>query len=226
LVGLAVLLSACRAPSSRQVQGISYNSQALNVDGRLDEQVYGTRPFTTELKPASRSGVAAPETKAWLWWNEGGLLFAFDARDERIASAPPGQDEHAVDLQDRAELFLWPEASQDYFCVEISPSGAVHDYSARIYRRFDDAWSPAGARFAARPLPGGYAVEGFLPLSALRRMGVSTWKAGTSFQLGLFRADFDPSDTRNPLWLTWIDPRLPQADFHVRGAFAPVILLP
>jgi hypothetical protein len=114
--------------------------------------------------------------------------------------------------------------TERYFCVEIAPGGAVHDYSARIYRRFDDAWRPDGAQFAARRTAEGYTVEGFLPTSALHQMGLTSWKSGTHFRLGLFRADFDPRTPGNPRWLTWIDPRLSQADFHVRGAFARVIL--
>ena len=57
-------------------------------------------------------------------------------------------------------------------------------------------------------------------------MGVKTWGAGTRLRLGLFRADFRPGAPEDPVWLTWIDPCLPQADFHVREAFAPIQLAP
>ena len=224
LVAIAALVNGCRVPGALPDRALGFHSEESVVDGRLDESRYRSHPFAMDFKPACRSGVMVPETKTWLWWNESGLWFAFAAKDDRIVAAPPTEDEHAVDRQDRVEVFLWPEGSESYFCVEIAPGGAVHDYSARIYRRFNDAWRPEGGQFAARQTAGGYVVEGFLPASALRAMGFATWKPGTHFQLGLFRADFDPDDPGNPLWLTWIDPQLPQADFHVCGAFARVTL--
>jgi hypothetical protein len=102
----------------------------------------------------------------------------------------------------------------------------VHDYQARIYRRFDDSWTPAGAVFTARRTVDGYAVEGFLPVAALEDMGVRSWKAEARFHLGLYRADFRPGALNDPLWLTWVEPNLPQPDFHFRTTFALVELAP
>lgn len=223
---VVLLLNACRALPSAQVHPIEFRNGILNVDGRLDESWYRSAPFTASFKAASRIGATVPETKAWLWWNDRGLGFAFMANDDQLKILPPSADEHAVDVQDRVEVFLWPEKNEQYYCMEIAPSGAVHDYSARYYRRFNDTWYPEGAQFAGQPTPQGYSVEGFLPVSALLRMGIAPWKSGTRFRLGLFRADFSPGSEENPLWLTWIDPKLPKADFHVRETFESVVLCP
>ncbi len=210
-------------PTAHRVERLR---EPVHLDGRLDEGLYARAVSVKDFVVASRPGAERPETKAWLQWDERGLWFAFHACDRTPVSSPPSGEEHVVDVQDRVEVFLWPERSNRYFCMEIAPEGAVHDYSAVPYRKFDDAWAPAGATFAATRTLDGYAVEGFVPVSALREMGIARWKAGTRFHVGLFRADFRPGAPDDPLWLTWVDPGLPQPDFHVRAAFAPIELAP
>ncbi|MBN2130420.1 MAG: carbohydrate-binding family 9-like protein, partial [Sedimentisphaerales bacterium] len=175
---------------------------------------------------ASQPGAQARPTEAWLQWNEAGLWFAFAAQDATIMAAPATGDEHAVDAQDRVEIFLWPQNSPSYFCLEIGPDGAVHDYAARVYRQFDDSWTATGAELAARRTADGYTVEGFIPVVALHAMGVRSWEPGTRLHVGLYRADFRSEAPEDPIWLTWVEPNLPKPDFHVRATFAPVVLAP
>ncbi len=225
---IVLLLAGCASAQSDQAAalGIARLTGPVHVDGRLEEACYQRVTPVTHFKVASQPDTKASSTQAWLQWNEAGLWFAFGAYDTTIVAAPPTGDEHAVDTQDRVEIFLWPQNSRTYFCLEIAPDGAVHDYAARIYRKFDDAWTPAGARFAARRTAEGYAVEGFIPATALHAMGVRSWGPGTRLDLGLYRADFRPEAPEDPLWLTWVEPNLPKPDFHVRATFAPVTLSP
>lgn len=226
LVCLLLIGCAHRLPEMPPALRIARLTDTLQVNGRLDEPCYARLRSVTDFKVASHPRAKAPATKAWLQWDDRGLWFAFAAHDTTLVALPPSSDEHAVDGQDRVELFLWPEGSQRYFCLEIAPDGAVHDYAARVYRRFDDSWRPAGAAFAVRRTTDGYTVEGFVPIAALREMGIQSWRAGTRFYLGLYRADFSPEALNDPVWLTWVEPNLPQPDFHVRATFALVELLP
>jgi hypothetical protein len=227
-VFVVLLLTACahvpRNPAT--ALDITHLTEPLQVDGRLDEPCYRRVIPVTDFKVASQPGAKASPTQAWLQWNEAGLWFAFAAQDTTLVAAPPTAEEHAVDAQDRVEIFLWPQSSRKYFCLEIAPDGAVHDYAARIYRRFDDSWTPAGAQLAARSTADGYTVEGLIPAAALHAMGVRSWKPGTRLHLGLYRADFHPEAPDDPIWLTWMEPNLPKPDFHVRVTFAPVSLAP
>jgi len=226
---LVVLLVTGCAHAPREpatALGIARLTGPLQVDGRLDEPCYQHVVPVTDFKVASRPDAKARPTQAWLQWNEAGLWFAFAAQDTTLVTAPPAGGEHAVDVQDRVEIFLWPQDSRRYFCLEIAPGGGVHDYAARIYRQFDDSWTPAGARLVARRTADGYAVEGFLPALALRAMGVRSWEAGSQLRLGLYRADFRPEEPDDPTWLTWVEPNLPKPDFHVRATFAAVSLTP
>ncbi len=227
-VVVTLLLTTCAYEPREPVMALRLArlTEPLRVDGRLDEPCYQRVVAVRDFKVASRPEAEAPLTRTWLQWNEAGLWFAFAAQDATIVGAPPAGDEHAVDAQDRVEIFLWPEGSRKYFCLEIAPDGAVHDYAARIYRQFDDSWTPAGARFAAGRTADGYAVEGFLPIADLQAMGVRPWAPGVRLHLGLYRADFRPEASDDPVWLTWVEPNLPKPDFHVRATFAPVELTP
>jgi hypothetical protein len=227
-VWIVLLPAGCASVPREQATalGIARLTGLVQVDGRLEEPCYQRVIPVTDFQVASRPGAKAGPTQAWLQWNDAGLWFAFGAHDTTIVAAPPTGDEHAADVQDRVEIFLWPQNSRRYFCLEIAPDGAVHDYAARIYRRFDDSWTPAGARLAARRAVDGYTVEGLIPAAALHTMGVSSWKPGTRLDLGLYRADFRPEAPEDPTWLTWVEPNLPQPDFHVRATFAPVELTP
>jgi hypothetical protein len=223
-----LLLTACahqpgEPPAKLRIARLT---EPIRVDGRLDEGCYQRLAPVSDFKVASRPNTKAPLTKAWLQWDERGLWFAFAAHDTTLVASPPTSDEHAVDAQDRVELFFWPEGSRKYFCLEIAPGGVVHDYAAQVYRRFDDSWSPAGATFVARRTEDGYIVEGFVPVAALHEMGIGAWQAGARFHLGLYRADFRPDALDDPVWLTWVEPNLPQPDFHLRATFALVELAP
>ena len=110
--GAAVLLASCaHAPSTpeRAALRVPCLVGRVAVDGRLGEACYRQFAPVTDFKVASHPDAVAPETKAWLFRNETEFWFAFAVRDDAIVAAPPSRDEHAVDTQDRVELFLWPE---------------------------------------------------------------------------------------------------------------------
>src|SRR5439155_1786286 len=166
--------------------------ETVVIDGKLTEPCYNRSPTVTRFLVAGKSAKASPPTRAWLFWGPERLVFAFDVRDRDIVAAPGSDREHDVDSQDRVEIFLWSGRTNDvYYCIEIGARGAVHDYAARFYRRFDDTWSPTGWRFAVAATPEGYQVEGELPRAAMERMGFRL-APGKRVRAGLFRADFHP----------------------------------
>lgn len=195
------------------------------IDGRLAEPCYARAPLVKRFVVAGAPARTPQPTRAWLFWNPERLVFGFDVIDAGIVAAPESDRERDVDMQDRVELFLWSGRTNDaYFCIEIGARGAVHDYVARFYRRFDDAWSPAGWHCMAAPTTGGYQVEGELSRAALERMGFRL-APGERLRAGLFRADFH-AGAPEPDWLCWVDARGPQPDFHVTAAFGEIMLKP
>lgn len=193
-------------------------SGTVTPDGKLDEPCYAAHAPMAAFVDAADPKAKVPETRAWAFWSGDGLLVAFDCEDSSPAAAPPSPDEKGVDPQDRAELFLWSGREGDaYYCIEVAARGAIHDYRARFYRKFDDGWSPEGLVAEAAAREGGYAVEVFIPRRALEGMGFPL-RAGAAWRAGLFRADFDRLGG-TPTWITWADPRTKEPDFHVAGAF-------
>ena len=227
---LALALSGCAHRSSKNstsaVLRVPFLDCPVTVDGNLDEPCYRLAPLVADFVIAGAPGRRAAATSAWLFWSEERLVFAFDCDDTACVTSPPTSSEHDVDPQDRVELFLWSGREADgYCCIEVAARGAVHDYAARFYRRFDDAWSPRGWQCGVKLRPGGYRVEAALSRAALEAMGFHP-RAGARLRAGLFRADFAPGKPDATDWITWVDARTPQPDFHVAAAFGTLEFQP
>jgi hypothetical protein len=204
---------------------IPHLRQAIVIDGRLSEPCYAQAPLVDQFVAAGAPNKPLQPTRAWLFWNSERLVFAFDVVDADVVATEESHREHDVDQQDRIELFLWSGRTNDaYFCIEIGARGAVHDYSARFYRRFDDTWSPAEWRYAVTATAGGYQVEGELLRAAMERMGFRL-APRERLRAGLFRADFR-SGMSEPIWVCWVDANGAQPDFHVPESFGEIILAP
>ncbi len=209
---------------SLTLQVVPLLEERLRVDGQLNEQFYRVFPPLTNFVVAGQPGASPQPTKAWLFWRPDGLAFAFDVVDSQVVAAPPSKREHDVDGQERVEIFLWSGRTNDtYYCIEVGARGAVHDYSARFYRQFDDKWSPTGLRTAVRSTQLGYSVEGLIPRDALQKAGFRLSR-GERIRCGLFRADFAPDKPGDPSWICWVDAHGPKPDFHVAGSFGEILL--
>lgn len=194
------------------------------MDGRLDEGCYRAHLPLSAFAVAGDPTARSQATRAWLCWSPEGLFFAFDVTDSNVVALPPSPREHDVDSQDRVEVFLWSGRSSDtYYCIEVGARGAVHDYAARFYRQFNDAWSPQGLKTTVMLTASGYCVEGEIPRAAVQAMGLRL-QEGERLKAGLFRADFQPGAPDAPTWICWVDAHGPEPDFHVAGSFGTVVL--
>ena len=224
LIGLSACAGRTVPPSRTSVLHVPRLEVSVKVDGNLDEPCYQRAPLVETFVVAGSTVRRPARTRAWLFWREEMLTVAFDCDDESIVASPATANERDVDPQDRVELFLWNGREQSaYYCIEVAARGAVHDYSARFYRKFDDSWTPAGWESAVKLRPGGYQVEMTLTKEALREIGF-TLEAGERWRAGLFRADFTASRPGKPDWITWVDAHTPEPDFHVAGALGTMVL--
>ncbi len=199
-------------------------SGELRLDGRLTKPCYLSAPLVGNFRVAGHPALPAQSTKAWLFWQPERFIFAFEVEDTAIVASPKSALKKDVDGQDRVELYLWSGRKNDtYYCLEIGARGAVHDYSARFYRQFDDSWSLKGLRYVVLPTARGYSVEGEISRAAMEKLGFML-HPGASWRAGLFRADFSPASPSLPTWLCWVDANGPQPDFHVPGSFGRVML--
>jgi Carbohydrate family 9 binding domain-like len=229
-IGLLLLAATCQIrglTASEQLvvaeYEIPYSAAPITVDGLLAEACYLNRPAITQFTQASNPSEVVPATESWLFWNEGGLSFAFRVVDSNLAAQVASDDEHDVDHQDRVEVFLWSGNTNDpYHCIEIAAQGAVHDYLARFYRKFDDDWQAPGCKTMVTRNESGYIVEGHLSAEGLAQMKYPL-ASGKTWSIGLFRADFDRY-AGTPTWINWKDSGSKDPDFHVATAFKTVRL--
>lgn len=213
-----VAFSTLAAEETKKLPHVTLNVPPLNepvtIDGRLEEPCYARHASWTGFVDAASPNAPIPVTRAWLFWSTEHLTVAFECADTTLAARGPTQREKDVDPQDRVELFLWSgREGESYYCLELAPGGALHDYQARFYRKFDDAWSALGLEWKATHTSTGYIVEARISKQGVAAMGL-TLRDGERWQGGLFRADFDRLDG-TPTWISWIPGRTAQPDFHV-----------
>jgi hypothetical protein len=198
----------------------------IRIDGKLDEDCYRRTEPLADFHVAGRSNEQPPRTRAWVLWRERGLVVAFECDDARLVAEAPAADEMLAAAQDRVEIFLWdgrPESA--YPCVEMAARGAVLDYSARFYRRFDNAWSLKGLKCAARVAGERYWVEAELPADALRPLGI-TLAEGKRCRGGLFRGDYRTGEKdEEPVWITWVNAPVEKPDFHIAASFGTFVFV-
>ncbi len=223
---LTILASVGQADDlQRQTLDVPQWNQAIAIDGMLDEACYSRHMPLTHFVDAADPKAMVAATKAWVFWSEEQLIFAFQCEDRTPAAAEPTGRENDVDPQDRVELFLWSGRNSDpYYCIEIAAKGAVHDYQARFYRQFDNSWTPKDLVFRVHETKEAYTVEASLAKQALSEIGFSL-KQDQSFRAGLFRADYDRLNGQ-PTWITWVNSRTKEPDFHVAEAFGTFRLIP
>lgn len=220
LLGTILTVLVCAGCQTTSSLDIPMCSGPFLIDGALDEACYSAAEPLNSFVVAGQSAKPAPATKAWVFWNAEQFVFAFECEDATFVAKEPSENENDVDPQDRIELFLWSGNPEDtYYCLEIAPLGAVHDYAARFYRQFDNAWEPAGWQCATAITGAGYRVEAATSREAMAKCGFML-EPGLCFRAGLFRADFPSWEAGAvPDWITWVDARTPQPDFHVAGSF-------
>jgi hypothetical protein len=229
LLALWALVAGVAAPQTAPVtsnadSGLrsTIRTAAIKVDGQLTEPEWErTAPLRTFSFPWSQRAAPATEFRAVADAEQ--LYFAFKVSDDDVVVAADFADESALDREDRVEIFFARDpALERYFCLEIDPLGRVHDYAASHYRKFDSGWNCAGLRTSGKVRPDGYDIEASVPLQTLVGLLGRPVRAGTTLQVGIFRAEFwrNALGDANDNWLSWVKPATPTPDFHVPSAFA------
>lgn len=156
--------------------------------------------------------------------------FTFEVEDQDIVTSSVWTGESTLDDEDRVKIFFAcdPELVR-YYCTEIDSLGRVHDYAAKFYRQFESEWQCTGLVTSAERTSAGYRVKGSIPLATLSvRLGKPVG-AGTTVNMGVFRAEFRGRDKSshggaNDNWISWQSPETKTPDFHVPSAFKQVKL--
>jgi hypothetical protein len=209
---------------------------AIGLDGRLDEPDWSKAAVERDFSfPWKRK--AAPPTEFRALCDDAYLYFGFRVEDSDVFVLDAYRDELDAVFEDRAEIYVSRDDQlQDYYAIEVDSRGRAFDYRGSYYRRLDFAWNWQGLETKGVTIPGGYEVEGRIPLASFQAMGFPRLRPGVKIRGGLYRAEFshDRSDrpveqresihnlgrqlsVRPPIeaWISWVDPKTVEPDFHV-----------
>ncbi len=226
--------------ASAQTYQARYVSPAkLELDGKADEPAWAQanveKHFVFPWKQAP-----APPTEFRALWDDEYLYFSYRVQDADIVVLEKLREPKDAVLEDRVEFYLSrDELMKDMYCVEMDSRGRVLDYHASYYRNFNFNWDFAGLETKGSPRPDGYEVEGRIPLKNISSLGFPPIQAGTKVRFGIFRAEFSHDRSGKPVepketihnqgrqldgpppieeWISWVDPKISEPDFHVPSA--------
>lgn len=156
------------------------------------------------------------------------FYFSFVVYDEDIVYDENWSGESTVDNEDRVELFFaQADARIDqpgdtgmptYYAIEVDPLGRVHDYGMVYYRHIDSSWNMEGLETAAKMEEGMYTVEGSIPIATFKDLGLMSDDG--RIRIGVYRAEFSKlEDSINMEWISWVDPKTKNPDYHVDSSF-------
>lgn len=209
---------------------------SLKLDGRADEPEWtkasAEKGFVFPWKQA-----AAPATEFRALCDDTNLYFTFRIHDGDVVVIDKLRDEEDAVFEDRAEMYFAPDDQmKNYYAVEVDSRGRAFDYRGSYYRQLDSTWKWKGLDTAGTLLPDGYVVEGRIPLASFERLGFPRLRPGVKIRCGLFRAEFSHDRRAKPNvlrpsihtrgrqldgppiiqeWMSWVDPRTEEPDFHV-----------
>jgi hypothetical protein len=209
------------------------------LDGRADEPAWSNaaieRGFFFPWKKAP-----APPTEFKALCDGTNFYFAFRVHDEDIVVLERLRDEEDAVFEDRVEIYFGrDEEMKDYYCLEVDSKGRTFDYRGAYPRKLDPKGKFEGLEARAASRPGGYEVEGLIPVKTFAALGFPALRPEAKIRCGLYRAEFSHDRSGRPVkpeasihtmgltldgpppieeWLSWVDPKTPEPDFHVPGS--------
>ncbi len=229
-----------RRPSPQTYRVHWQPSAGITLNGRADSPAWaGAAPEAHFIFPWKTTPAPATEFRALC--DATHLYFTFRVHDDDIVVLDNLPSKEAEVFEDRVEVyFCLDDRMRDYFCFEVDSRGRAFTYRGTYYRKLDTSWDLPGLETKASPLPKGYIVEGRVPLASLEAMGFPRLQPGVKIRCGLFRAEFDHDRSGRPVvqrasihnrglhiygpppienWMSWVDPRTEEPDFHVPTSF-------
>ncbi len=160
-------------------------------------------------------------------WDEHNFWFRFEVEDDNILVFRDQDLKEEVVYSDRVEIFFKKDDEMTpYFCLEMDPLSRVLDYDAHFYRKvnFGWKWPDNGLSVKGSKTDNGYIVEGRISLASLEKLEILKER---KLLAGLFRGECVALNGKNAdlRWISWVDPKTEQPDFHVPSAFGVIALV-
>lgn len=162
-----------------------------------------------------------PETSFQAMYDDDKFYFRYEVTDLHMLTYVDTNDKMEVVNSERVEIFFRvDEKLETYYCLEMDPLGRVLDYKAHFYRNmeFDWEWPANALNVNTQRTEKGYRLDGSITLESLKNLGILK---GNKMVAGLYRGHCVKLEGTNAdlRWISWIDPKTPEPDFHVASSF-------
>ena len=198
---------------------------SIVTDGINDDKAWATANVLTHfIYPWETT--TAPATSFAALWDGQWLYCLFAVEDDSINIYRIKNEKRETGASDRVEIFFKADDTmQPYYCLEMDAAGRVLDYSAAYYRKmhYEWGWPKEQLMIKASLTKDGYTLEAAISISSLKQLDLLK---DNRLQAGLFRAECTGivNGRANLKWISWIDPKSVQPDFHIPAAFGTLVL--
>lgn len=168
---------------------------------------------------------APPSTSFAAYYDDSYLHFRFVAKGPKPLVYVKDNNKLEVIQSERVEIFFREDEKMNpYYVLEMDPHGRVLDYKAKHYREFERSWSwPESLDIKTEIVEDGYTLQGKFSLSLLKEFELLR---NNQIQIGLYRGHCVHLENNKGTiqWISWIDPKSPEPDFHVPTSFGTLTL--
>lgn len=199
------------------------DSNLLKVEGNEMNPIWEKANVTSDFTNPWED-VEAPKTSFRALWDDDHFYFRYDVEDENVLTYIDKDHKMEVVHSDRVEIFIRKDKKLNpYYCLEMDARGRVLDYVTKFYRDYDYEWEwPKSKNLSVKASENkiGYIVEGAISLSSLRELGLFK---NNQLEAGLYRGycmSLPVGDGEADLrWISWVDPKSENPDFHIPSSF-------
>lgn len=228
IVLVALVACTCESEPRTAIPEIDVRlaTEAPVLDGILDESAWSTAAVTDRFVNTMDGSQAEPETHARFAYDDEHLYVAFEVADPFLKCTFEQNDDHLWE-QDAVELMIDPdEDGQNYFELQVSPTGLVFDTRFDTRRRpqpFGHMGWHSGLRSGVK-LDGtvndeesdrGYTVELAIPFDSF--VDTPAPSDGTTWRVALYVLD---AREQGQAGVGWSAPLV--GDYHVPERFGRI----
>ncbi|TDP01474.1 sugar-binding protein [Flavobacterium sp. 245] len=201
--------------------------QNLKKDSRiLDVSVWENANCLTDFSsPWNSDSISKIEFRSL--WDFENLYFKFRVFDTAIYMDKKDNSFDSIGNSDRVELFFRANDSLDpYYCLEIDTAARLMDFMAKPNKDFDFGWKwpKEDLNIKASKDEISFTVEGNISIESLNRLNLIQ---NNTIETGIFRAKFSKNENQNyePTWISWVNPKTAEPNFHIASSFGKLILM-
>lgn len=159
-------------------------------------------------------------------WDSEYLYFNFQVFDSEIYIDRKDDSTESICNSDRVELFFRKnEKLSPYYCLEMDVDARILDFEAYPNWNFDYDWKwPKGhLEIYSFKNANSFIVQGRISMASLNKLDLIH---NNVIETGVYRAKFSKNENSEyePTWISWVNPKTEEPNFHIASSFGKFIL--